>query len=136
LSEVLSPGEIGCTTGGHVEVANRGSVRPEPPDARIDREEITATARLIGPYVRRTPAITVAGTDFGVAAGAVTLKLELLQHTGSFKPRGAFSSMVRRTVPAAGVVAASGGNHGAAVAYAAMKLGVPAAIFVPRIASP
>jgi threonine dehydratase len=64
------------------------------------------------------------------------LKLELFQHSGSFKPRGAFTNMLMRDVPAAGVVAASGGNHGAAVAYAAMKLNKPAKIFVPTVASP
>ena len=64
------------------------------------------------------------------------LKLEFLQHTGSFKPRGAFASLLTRSAPAAGVVAASGGNHGAAVAYAAMRLGLRATIFVPNVASP
>ncbi len=63
-------------------------------------------------------------------------KLELMQHAGSFKVRGAFTSLLSRPLPAAGVVAASGGNHGLAVAYAAHKLGVPAAIFVPSVASP
>jgi threonine dehydratase len=66
----------------------------------------------------------------------VALKLELMQHTGSFKPRGAFNNLLSREVPAAGVVAASGGNHGAAVAFAAAKLGIPARIFVPRVAGP
>ena len=66
----------------------------------------------------------------------VYLKLELFQHSGSFKARGAFANLLSRKVPAAGVVAASGGNHGAAVAYAAMKLGVPATIFVPSVSSP
>jgi len=63
------------------------------------------------------------------------LKLEQLQHSGSFKARGAFSNLLRRDVPAAGVVAASGGNHGAAVAYATGVLGVPARIFVPEVSS-
>jgi len=65
----------------------------------------------------------------------IVFKLELLQHSGSFKPRGAFANMLTHVIPAAGVAAASGGNHGAAVAYAAMKLGKPARIFVPRVAS-
>ena len=65
----------------------------------------------------------------------LSFKLELLQHTGSFKPRGAFTNLLQRQVPAAGVVAASGGNHGAAVAFAAMRLGIPAKIFVPTVAS-
>ena len=66
----------------------------------------------------------------------LSLKLELLQHTGSFKARGAFTNLLTRDIPAAGVVAASGGNHGAAVAFAAMKLGKPATIFVPNVCSP
>ena len=66
----------------------------------------------------------------------MSFKLELLQHAGSFKTRGAFANLLLRDIPSAGVVAASGGNHGAAVAYAAMKLGITAKIFVPNISSP
>jgi threonine dehydratase len=102
----------------------------------IDRAAIAANYPRIAPYIRRTPVIDVAGRDFGLPLGEVSLKLELLQHSGSFKPRGAFTSLLTRDVPAAGVVAASGGNHGAAVAYAAMVLKVPAKIFVPSIAAP
>ena len=80
--------------------------------------------------------MAVRGDELGLDPVALTLKLELFQHTGSFKPRGAFANLLMREAPAAGVVAASGGNHGAAVAYAAMKLGVPAKIFVPAVASP
>src|SRR5205085_10429988 len=80
--------------------------------------------------------VEVDASEFGLAANSLTLKLELLQHSGSFKARGAFTNLLTRTVPEAGVVAASGGNHGAAVAYAAMKLGKPAKIFVPSISSP
>ena len=76
------------------------------------------------------------GADFGLPAFPLTLKLELLQHAGSFKTRGAFANLLTRAIPGAGVVAASGGNHGAAVAYAAMRLGVPAHIFVPTVSSP
>jgi threonine dehydratase len=93
----------------------------------IDRENIANVASLIAPYVRHTPVLDLEG---------VTLKLELLQHAGSFKTRGAFANLLLRTVSDAGVVAASGGNHGAAVAYAAMRLGIPAKIFVPSISSP
>ena len=75
-------------------------------------------------------------TDFNLVSRPVDLKLECLQHSGSFKARGAFTNLLTRTVPEAGVVAASGGNHGAAVAYAAMRLGVPASIFVPGVTSP
>ena len=100
------------------------------------RERIAATDRLIRPHIRRTPIIEVAGADFGLDLDRLTLKLELYQHSGSFKARGAFANLLGRPVPASGVVAASGGNHGAAVAYAAMKLGVSAKIFVPGISSP
>jgi threonine dehydratase len=103
--------------------------------ASINPDAIAATERLIRPYIRRTPAITVDAADFGVSPAPLVFKLELLQHSGSFKPRGAFTNLLTRQVPKAGVVAASGGNHGAAVAYAAMRLGVKAAIFVPKVTS-
>ena len=102
----------------------------------IDRGAIAATERLIRPYIRRTPVIRVDAGDFGLGGEPLSLKLEFLQHTGSFKPRGAFVNLLTRDVPTAGVVAASGGNHGAAVAYAAMRLGIRATIFVPTVASP
>jgi threonine dehydratase len=102
----------------------------------IGRDEIAATERLIRPHIRRTPVIAVDGADFGLGVRRLSFKLELTQHAGSFKTRGAFANLLMRDVPAAGVVAASGGNHGAAVAYAAMKRGVRAKIFVPSIASP
>ncbi len=101
----------------------------------IGAEEIRRAAALIRAHVRRTPVIEVLGSDFGLAPKEVVFKLELLQHAGSFKPRGAFTNLLSRAVPAAGVVAASGGNHGAAVAYAAMQLGHKATIFVPGVAS-
>ncbi len=101
-------------------------------DLAIDRAAIAACAPRIAPYVRRTPVL-----DAGhVGAAQVSLKLEYLQHAGSFKARGAFANLTMREVPKAGVVAASGGNHGAAVAYAAQTFGVPAKIFVPQISSP
>src|SRR3954451_10959537 len=102
----------------------------------IDRERITATAKLIGPFVRHTPTITIDGAEYGCGPCSVVLKLESMQHGGSFKARGAFANMLLRRVPPAGVVAASGGNHGAAVAYAAQRLAKPARIYVPRVASP
>jgi len=86
--------------------------------------------------VRVTPVVEVRGGDFGLGDFPIALKLELLQHSGSFKARGAFANLLTRKIPAAGVVAASGGNHGAAVAYAARRLGVPAKIFVPTVSSP
>ena len=102
----------------------------------VDRHGIAETDSLIRPYIRRTPVIEVDGADFDLPGVSLSLKLEFLQHSGSFKARGAFTNLLRREVPAAGVVAASGGNHGAAVAYAAMRLGKPARIFVPTVASP
>ena len=102
----------------------------------ITPDQIQAAYGRLGPHIRRTPTIEVDGADFGLASRALVLKLELLQHAGSFKSRGAFNNLLTRKVPPAGVAAASGGNHGAAVAFAAMKLGIPAKIFVPSVASP
>jgi threonine dehydratase len=102
----------------------------------ITRERIAATEAAIRRYVRRTPLVRADLSDFGLPPGPLTFKLEMLQHSGSFKARGAFANLLLREVPAAGVVAASGGNHGAAVAYAAQRLKVPATIFVPDITSP
>ena len=102
----------------------------------VTREAIARVEPLIRPFVRRTPTIAVDGADFGLAGGPIRLKLECLQHTGTFKARGAFTNLIKRPVPQAGVVAASGGNHGVAVAYAAMKRGVRATIFVPKVSSP
>ncbi|MGV7216364.1 threonine/serine dehydratase [Bradyrhizobium sp. UFLA05-112] len=102
----------------------------------ITRERIAATEAVIRPHVRRTPLLKANLADFGQPDQPVTFKLEMLQHSGSFKARGAFANLLLRQVPKAGVVAASGGNHGAAVAYAAQRLGVPAKIFVPEITSP
>jgi len=99
-------------------------------------EAIRTTYELIRPYIRRTPVVEAEGADFGLGPVPLVLKLELLQHAGSFKTRGAFANLLMRPVPEAGVVAASGGNHGAAVAYTAMKLRKPARIFVPSVASP
>jgi threonine dehydratase len=100
------------------------------------RKEISSAYELITPHIRRTPVIEVKGDDFGIAVETLVLKLELLQHAGSFKARGAFTNLLTRKIPRAGVVAASGGNHGAAVAFAAMKLNIRAKIFVPSVASP
>jgi threonine dehydratase len=105
-------------------------------ERNITRERIAETEQRIRPHVRRTPVLAVDLADFGLAPRPVDLKLEFLQHSGSFKARGAFANLLTRPVPDAGVVAASGGNHGAAVAYAAMKLGVPATIFLPSVTSP
>jgi threonine dehydratase len=105
-------------------------------DPRITPERIVETERLIRRYIRHTPVLRVDLADFGRSPQQIDLKLELLQHSGSFKVRGAFANLLTRAVPKAGVVAASGGNHGAAVAYAATRLNVPATIFVPNVTSP
>jgi threonine dehydratase len=102
----------------------------------ITRERIAETEAAIRRFVRRTPLVDADMSDFGLPPGPLTFKLEMLQHSGSFKARGAFANLLLRETPAAGVVAASGGNHGAAVAYAAQRLKVPATIFVPDITSP
>ncbi len=101
-----------------------------------DRQRITAVEKIIRPHVRRTPVLEVSGADFRLDSTSLIFKLEFLQHAGSFKARGAFTHLLTREVPAAGVVAASGGNHGVAVSFAAGKLGIPAKIFVPTVASP
>jgi threonine dehydratase len=102
----------------------------------ITPQAIAETRRRIAAHIRRTPVLELNAQDFGLDAFALTLKLEFTQHSGSFKVRGAFANLLGREVPAAGVAAASGGNHGAAVAYAARRLGHRARIFVPEIASP
>ncbi|MEM1004415.1 MAG: threonine/serine dehydratase [Pseudomonadota bacterium] len=95
------------------------------------KTEIGAAAKRISGYAQITPVM-----QSSLAGYPVELKLEHMQHTGSFKPRGAFNTLLGSDVPSAGVVAASGGNHGAAAAYAAGVLGYPAKIFVPEIAGP
>ena len=102
---------------------------------RLSCAAVAEVERVIRPYLRLTPVITIDRAELGLPAGPLTLKLEQLQHSGSFKARGAFANLLLRDLPAAGVVAASGGNHGAAVAYAAGVLGVPARIFVPEVSS-
>src|SRR4051812_42339178 len=97
----------------------------------ISREDIRAADARIAPHIRRTPVWTLPA-GFG-HDGPVSLKLEFLQHAGSFKPRGAFNTLLSQPIPAAGVAAASGGNHGAAVAHAAEELGPKARIFVPPL---
>jgi threonine dehydratase len=104
--------------------------------AAVDAERIRGVEAVIQPRIRRTPVLSLDRSELGLDPGPLRLKLELLQHSGSFKARGAFANLLLRHIPDAGVVAASGGNHGAAVAYASSTLGVPAKIFVPRISSP
>jgi threonine dehydratase len=107
-----------------------------PLETPITPDRIAGTERLIWPHVRHTPVLRVDLSEFGSEPRPVALKLECLQHSGSFKARGAFANLLTRPIPACGVVAASGGNHGAAMAYAAMRLGVPATIFLPSVTSP
>ena len=102
----------------------------------IEKSSIQNAYSRINPYIRETPIVRVNGADFGLDPFPIVLKLEHLQHGGSFKARGAFTNLLSREIPAAGVVAASGGNHGAAVAMAAKRVGVPAKIFVPEVCSP
>lgn len=101
----------------------------------VDRATIEAAAERIAGRVRRTPVVEVEAGGFD-QHGSLVLKLECMQHTGSFKPRGAFNRLLSTPIPAAGVIAASGGNHGLAVAWAAQRLGHRAEIFVPTIAPP
>jgi threonine dehydratase len=106
------------------------------PASTFTRERVSQVHGAIRPFIRRTPTLTVDGSDLGCPGVTVTFKLEQHQCAGSFKARGAFANLLMREVPPAGVVAASGGNHGAAVAYAAHRLNIAATIFVPRVASP
>ena len=101
----------------------------------ISREDIEEAAQRIHGYVRRTPVMSLEQHAWGINA-QIILKLEQFQHTGSFKPRGAFNRILAHPVPTAGIIAASGGNHGLAVAYAAQQLGYRAEIFVPELCPP
>ncbi|HLZ14037.1 MAG TPA: pyridoxal-phosphate dependent enzyme, partial [Candidatus Acidoferrum sp.] len=97
-----------------------------PNNPAVSRGEIQKFFPVLAPHIRRTPVISVDGAEFGLEPARLTLKLELLQHTGSFKARGAMANLLTKTVPQAGVVAASGGNHGVAIAFAAQRFNVPA----------
>ncbi|MFM2071270.1 MAG: hypothetical protein RLZZ623_1533 [Actinomycetota bacterium] len=103
----------------------------------VTPDMIEAARARISPYIRRTPIISTRPGELGLHHG-VALKLELLQYTGSFKARGAFNRMLAASdeMPEAGVIAASGGNHGAAVAFAAKRLGLHAEVFVPASSPP
>jgi threonine dehydratase len=123
-----------CTSGTLAPTSGRYYDGRMP--GEITARRITSTYETIRFHIRRTPVVEVDGSDFGLDGITLVFKLEFLQHSGSFKARGAFTNLLTREVPAAGVVAASGGNHGTAVAFAAMKLKKPARIFVPEVASP
>jgi threonine dehydratase len=108
------------------------------PAELITAAGVRSTYEVIKPYIRRTPVVEIDSAELtGAAPGqpGVVLKLEQLQVAGSFKARGAFANLLLRDVPATGISAASGGNHGVAVAYAAHRLGIPAKIFVPAISA-
>ncbi|MEM9029785.1 MAG: threonine/serine dehydratase [Pseudomonadota bacterium] len=102
----------------------------------INRDTISTNYDRLRGHIRRTPVLLVAAEDLGLKGSEIHLKLELFQHSGSFKARGALTHFLLGDIPEAGVAAASGGNHGAAVAYAAKALHKPATIFVPEISSP
>ncbi len=104
-------------------------------EAAVSREDVEDASARVGGRVRETPIAVLEEGAFGLDAPLI-LKLDLLQHSGSFKARGAFNRILSSSVPPAGVVAASGGNHGAAVAYAARSLGHRAEVFVPEVSSP
>jgi threonine dehydratase len=110
---------------------------PPPPDLP-SRADIDAAARRLAPLVRRTPVVKVDAADLGLPGrrSPLVLKLELTQHAGSFKARGAHAQLLADDLPAAGVVAASGGNYGVAVAYTARRLGVAATVCVPDTTAP
>src|SRR5690349_15381044 len=99
------------------------------------RADIEDASKRIAGYVRTTPIVHLESGAWGLDAH-LCLKLEQLQHTGSFKPRGAFNRILSHHVPPAGVIAASGGNHGVAVAYVAQQLGHRAEIYVPEACPP
>lgn len=102
----------------------------------VTRAQIGDTYASIAPFIRMTPTVEIAASDFGLADFRCIFKLEFMQYAGSFKARGAFANLLHRRIPPVGVVAASGGNHGAAVAFAAQRLNRLARIYVPAMASP
>lgn len=102
----------------------------------VDRASIAAAAARIAGHVRRTPLLRLPGAQLGIDCAELWLKLEHLQLSGSFKARGMFNRMLSLPLPAAGVVVASGGNAGIAVATAAQRLGVRCEVFIPEISSP
>jgi threonine dehydratase len=106
---------------------------PYPPTV-VGPADIRAAHAKIAPHIRRTPILETPSPIPG--APPLSLKLEGLQHSGSFKARGAFHNLLTRPLPPSGCATASGGNHGAAVAYAAERLGVRATVFVPEISTP
>jgi len=117
-------------------LAHQPRLTPADAVTVVTSQGIRNVEPVIRRYVRRTPVVTVDRADFGLPPGPLVLKLEQLQHSGSFKVRGAFANLLLRDMPKAGVVAASGGNHGAAVAFAAHALGIPARVYVPHVSSP
>ncbi len=115
------------------------ATQPPPDDLSVlpSRADVEAAAQRVAPWIRVTPLVEVDAVDLGLPERRwpLVLKLEMLQHAGSFKGRGAHNQLLGETPPA-GVVAASGGNYGVAVAYAAHRLGVPATVFVTDTTAP
>jgi threonine dehydratase len=107
----------------------------QDPQPTVTLDDIRQAAARIVTRTRRTPSVDTGDGTFGLAH-SLSLKLEMLQHTGSFKARGAFNRLLSSELPAVGVIAASGGNHGLAVAFAARSLGVRAEVFVPESSAP
>ena len=115
----------------------RGTLRPPTVERVIDASDIAAAHRRIVSYVRRTPLLAPGAGSFGLSPNIeLTLKLELFQHTGSFKSRGAFNCVLAQRTRPTLLAAASGGNHGQAVAFVGRVLQLPATIFVPTVSSP
>lgn len=103
----------------------------------VTRDEVDRAATVIEPHVQSTPVVEIRAADLGIDADVeIVLKLEYLQRSGSFKGRGATHFVATQEIGPAGLVAASGGNHGAAVAWAAQRFGHPCHIFVPTISAP
>lgn len=101
----------------------------------VTRDDIAAATERIAGHVRCTPVLAVEPGIFDTS-GVLTLKLEQVQYAGSFKARGAFNRLLTAEIPDAGVAAASGGNFGLAIAFAARALGIPATVFVPEVSAP
>jgi threonine dehydratase len=113
-----------------------GAAQESGPEPAVTRADVAAALVRLGARVRRTPVMRIGAGQLSASHPAFWLKLESLQVTGAFKARGALNSLLAADIPAVGVCAASGGNNGQAVAWAARLVGVPAAVFVPTTCPP
>jgi threonine dehydratase len=104
----------------------------------LTRDDIVGAGERLTGWIRRTPVLEINPGELGIdgVCSPLVLKLELFQHAGSFKGRGAHNQLLALDLPPAGVVAASGGNYGVAVAYAARRCDVRATVFVPDSTAP